>query len=127
MAGVNPAMYKFCRDACAPHLRTLDWFALPSVSGLRLVPSDRPRASGTRDRASPEIRVSLVRRRCSRSYGGYTGSRRQNFRTSHALENKKPSGALAREGPCETDFRYRLGEIAPMSRARAIDRPKAVQ
>ena len=54
------------------------WFALSSVSGSRLVPSDRPRASDTRFHASPEIRVSLA------------GLRRQNFEQARYRKTKNP-------------------------------------
>ena len=80
-------------------------------------PPSRPRAWGSRAKFAREPRDPGLP--CRRPLA--------EFRTSALSENKKPSGALPREGPCETDCRYRLGEIAPMSRACAVDRPKAVQ
>ena len=60
--------------------------ALPSVSGLRLVPSDRPRAFGhTPAGASPGIRVSR------------SGLRR-DVSNEPASDNKKPSGAVGSGG-----------------------------
>jgi hypothetical protein len=62
-------------------------------------PPVRPRAcERARFRASPGIRVSRFRRRCLRSFGGLVRLSPAAFRTSSASENKKPSGALAREG-----------------------------
>jgi hypothetical protein len=99
------------------------------VIGVRLAPRSL--------RTGPALRACVrtpwdpglpFRHRCSNSYDGrvpaFTGGISNK---AHASKNKKPSGALAREGPCETDFRYRLGEIAPMSRACAVDRSNAVQ
>jgi hypothetical protein len=40
---------------------------------------------------------------------------------------KNPPELQAREGPYETDFRFRLREISPMSRACAIDWPEAIR
>jgi hypothetical protein len=72
------------------------WFALPSVSGFRLVPSDRPRALGhARDSASPGIRVSR------------SGLRRDISMCS-AGGNKKPSGAVGSGGFVETNCRPRI-------------------
>src|SRR5262252_4857258 len=63
------------------------WFALPSVSGLRLVPSDRPRASGARIPARAPGSGSPA----PASAGGIS--------KDHAPENKIPSGAAGSEGP----------------------------
>ena len=92
------------------------WFALPSVSGLRLVPSGRPRALGrAHSCASPGIRVSR------------SGLRRENEQIFSSRQQKTLRSLLAREGPCERTCRCRLREIAPMSRAGAIDRLAAVR
>jgi hypothetical protein len=63
------------------------WFALPSVSGLRLVPSGRPRASGARMPARAQ------------GSGSPVPASPENFRRSLASENKIPSGAASSEGP----------------------------
>ena len=89
-------------------MRTLDWFALPSVSGLRLVPSEQAPRFG-RASAHPGIRVSHLHHLRLRSYDGHAPVFAGDISNrAHASENKKPSGALAREGPCETDCRYRV-------------------
>ena len=84
--------------------------ALPSVSSLRLVPSDRPRACGHAPAGtSLGIRVSR------------SGLRR-DVQTSRASDNKKPSGAFGSGGFAATGpISVRLCEIAPMSQACAID------
>jgi len=90
-------------------------FALPSVSGLRLVPSDRPRASRHAPAgASPGIRVSR------------SGLRR-DVSMSLLRTTKNPPERLAQEGPNRADCRSRLREIAPMSRACVIEWPIAIR
>jgi hypothetical protein len=90
-------------------------FALPSVSGLRLVPSDRPRASRHAPAgASPGIRVSR------------SGLRR-DVSMSLLRTTKNPPERLAQEGPNRADCRPRLREIAPMSRACVIEWPIAIR
>ncbi len=85
-------------------------FALPSVSGLRLVPSDRPRALGTRHPARAPGSGSPV--------PACAGM----LQTSRASDNKKPSGAFGSGGfVASGPISVRLREIAPMSRACAID------
>jgi len=89
--------------------------ALPSVSGLRLVPSDRPRASRHAPAgASPGIRVSR------------SGLRR-DVSMSLLRTTKNPPERLAQEGPNRADCRSRLREIAPMSRACVIEWPIAIR
>jgi hypothetical protein len=99
------------------------------VIGVRLLASFPPTGPALRACVHTPWDPGLpFRHRCSNSYDGrvpaFTG---RIFEQAALRTNKKPSGALAREGPCETDFRYRLGEIAPMSRACAVDRSNAVQ
>lgn len=65
--------------------------------------------------ASPGIRVSR------------SGLRRDDFDRALLRTTKNPPERLAREGSYQTNGRYRLSEIAPMSRACAIDRHKAVR
>jgi len=82
---------EYCRDALkhgASPKRTLQRFALPSVDRDRSRRSLRqaPRLARARFRANPGIRVSRFR------------LSPECFRTSGAPENKKPSGAAAREG-----------------------------
>jgi hypothetical protein len=90
-------------------------FALPSVSGLRLVPSGRPRAFGHAPAgASPGIRVSR------------SGLRR-DVSMSLLRTIKNPPERLAQEGPNRADCRSRLREIAPMSRACVIGWPMAIR
>jgi hypothetical protein len=90
-------------------------FALPSVSGLRLVPSDRPRASRHAPAgASPGIRVSR------------SGLRR-DVSMSLLRTTKNPPERVAQEGPNRADCRSRLREIAPMSRACVIEWPIAIR
>jgi hypothetical protein len=72
------------------------WFALPSVSGLRLVPSGRPRALGrARFRASPGIRVSR------------SGSRRE-FKTIALQTTKNPPELAGSGGSVRTDVSISL-------------------
>src|SRR5262249_13134589 len=66
------------------------WFALPSVSGLRLVPSGRPRASGAR-----------VPARAPGSGSPVPASAGEIFERAVLRKIKYPPELLAREGPCE--------------------------
>jgi hypothetical protein len=67
------------------------WFALPSVSGLRLVPSGRPRALGrAHSCASPGIRVSR------------SGLRRE-FKTIALQTTKNPPELAGSGGSVRTD------------------------
>lgn len=86
------------------------WSAL-----ARAVPSGRPRALDSRQSASPEIRVSPFRL-CAGPISN-----------EDAGENKKPSGASAREGLRVRQMSARLRESAPMSRACVIEWPIANQ
>jgi hypothetical protein len=104
-------LQKFCRGAVdAPHFANHRGSLCHRCPAHRLVPSGRPRALGhARFRASPGIRVSR------------SGLRR-DVQTSRASDNKKPSGAFGSGGFAATGpISVRLCEIAPMSRACAID------
>lgn len=97
-------------------LRTL---RVRSAIGVRLIasfPPAGPARLGTRIVcASPEIRVS-------RSGHG------RDVRTGRAAGNKKPSGAAGSGGSVRSGLSIlRSGKIAPMSRACAIDWPKAIR
>ena len=95
-----------------------DRFALPSVSGFRLVPSAQaPRFGRARSLARAPGSWSPV----PASAGGILRS------NACAGENKKPSGAaLGRVRDCGR-CRFALSETAPMSRAPAVKRQIAVQ
>jgi hypothetical protein len=90
-------------------------FALPSVSGFRLVPSDRPRASGRALSREP------------RDPGLPFRSKPEEFNDERPGRHKKTLRSSAREGPSERIFDLISDEIAPMSRAGARERPMAVQ
>jgi hypothetical protein len=90
-------------------------FALPSVSGFRLVPSDRPRASGRALSREP------------RDPGLPFRSKPEEFNDERPGRHKKTLRSSAREGPSERIFDLISDEIAPMSRAGARERRMAVQ
>jgi hypothetical protein len=90
-------------------------FALPSVSGFRLVPSDRPRASGRALSREP------------RDPGLPFRSKPEEFNDERPGRHKKTLRSSAREGPSERIFDLISDEIAPMSRAGARERHMAVQ
>jgi hypothetical protein len=80
-----------------------------SAIGIRLPPRSlrqAPRAWATRHQARAPGSGSPVPAFAGKSL------RRAALRTT-----KNPPERLAREGPCKTDYRFRLREIAPMSRA----------
>ncbi len=52
---------------------------------------------------------------------------RRNFATALLRKIKYPPELAGSGGSVEADCRFRLGEIAPMSHVRAIDRPQAVR
>jgi hypothetical protein len=93
-------------------------FVLSSVSGSRLVPSDRPRALGhalfRREPRDPGLPF--------RPGPGCFCSYEPRFRTT-----KSPPERLAREGSHHQTSSVRLSEISPLSRARAIDWREAIR
>jgi hypothetical protein len=92
-------------------------FALPSVSGLRLVPSGRPRAFEhaplRREPRDPGLPFRLA--------PGYFE------RAVLFSKTKNPPERPGSGGSVSADCRFRLGETAPMSRACAIDWPQAIR
>jgi hypothetical protein len=89
-----------------------------SAIGIRLAPRSlrqAPRFGHAPAGASPGIRVSR------------SGLRREISNEPWLRTTKNPPERLAREGPCKADDRFRLREIAPMSRTSASDWPEAIR
>ena len=103
------------------------WFALSSVSGLRLVPSEQAPRFG-RASAHPGIRVSHLHHLRLRSYDGHAPVFAGDISNRPTLRKiKNPPERWLGRVRVKRIVDIALGEIAPMSRACTIDRPIAVQ